>query len=133
MNYKDNFARGNASLGKLRLKIEEKLADETPDNLTSKLTVEELQDLDKILQISDFMLCKYADKKEMRDILKHYTSIITDTVNAITHLDDDVAELLLSAKSSICRIEDIHASVSEKSDLEKHCSDTKPEKMVELI
>ena len=45
-----------------------------------KLTLDELQDLDKIAGIADFMLTKYADKKEMYSILKHFTPIITETM-----------------------------------------------------
>jgi hypothetical protein len=39
--------------------------------------------LDKIVGLADFMMCKYADKKEMRSILKHFTSIINDTANSL--------------------------------------------------
>ena len=47
------------------------------------------------------MLCKYADKKEMRSILKHLYDIISDSAKSLDEIDDEVSELILEAEDSI--------------------------------
>ena len=84
-----------------------------------KLSLEELQDLDKIVRIADFMLFKYEDKKETRSLLKNFVSIIRDSAESIEEIDDEVSELIISAEDSINKIKEIHTNVSEKYDLEK--------------
>ena len=89
-----------------------------------KLSLEELQDLGKIVRIADFMLFKYEDKKETSSLLKNFVSIIRDSAESIEEIDDEVSELIISAEDSINKLKEIHTDVSEKYDLEK--SDTKP-------
>ena len=84
-----------------------------------KLSLEELQDLDKIVRIADFMLFKYEDKKETSSLLKNFVSIIRDSAESIEEIDDEVSELIISAEDSINKIKEIHTNVSEKYDLEK--------------
>lgn len=84
-----------------------------------KLSLEELQDLSKIVHLADFMLFKYEDKKETRSLLKHFVSIIRDSAESIEEIDDEVSELIISAEDSINKIKEIHTNVSEKYDLEK--------------
>jgi len=84
-----------------------------------KLSLEELQDLSKIVRLADFMLFKYEDKKETRSLLKHFVSIIRDSAESIEEIDDEVSELIISAEDSINKIKEIHTTVSEKYDFEK--------------
>jgi len=84
-----------------------------------KLSLEELQDLSKIVRLADFMLFKYEDKKETRSLLKHFVSIIRDSAESIEEIDDEVSELIISAEDSINKIKEIHTNVSENYDLEK--------------
>ncbi len=84
-----------------------------------KLSLEELQDLDKIVRIADFMLFKYEDKKETSSLLKNFVSIIRDSAESIEEIDDEVSELIISAEDSINKLKEIHTDVSEKYDLEK--------------
>ena len=88
-----------------------------------KLSLEELQDLDKIVRIADFMLFKYEDKKETCSLLKNFVSIIRDSAESIEEIDDEVSELIISAEDSINKLKEIHTDVSEKYDLKN--SDTK--------
>ncbi len=87
---KRNFSKDIDRIRALSSKIDKKLSEAklSDDDKIDKLTLEELQDLNKIVGIADFMLCKYADKKEMRSILKHFVSIISDTANSLETLDD---------------------------------------------
>ncbi len=120
LNSKRNFSKDIERIRALSLKIDKKLSEAKPsDDKIDKLTLEELQDLNKIVGIADFMLCKYADKKEMRSILKHFVSIISDTANSLENLDDEISELIISAEDSINKVKDMHVHISEKSDFKK--------------
>ena len=102
-------------------KIDKKLSqsDSSIDSKIDKLTVEELQDLRKIVNIADFMLYKYEDKKETRAILEDFVSIIRGSADSIDAIDDEVSELIISAKDSIGKVKVIHSNISEKYDFEK--------------
>ncbi|MDH3192550.1 MAG: hypothetical protein OEM18_07685 [Nitrosopumilus sp.] len=101
-------------------KIDHKLSKSkiTDDSKLEKLTFEELQDLNKILGLTNFLLCKYEEKKETRSILQYFVSIITESTQAIQGLDDDISELIISAEDSINKIKDMHVHISEKSNLD---------------
>jgi len=125
LNSKRNFSKDIERIRTISSKIDKKLSETKPsnDNKIDKLTLEELQDLNKIVGIADFMLCKYDDKKEMRSILKHFVSIISDTANSLEDLDDEISELIISAEDSINKVKDMHAHISEKSDFKKRYHD----------
>jgi len=125
LNSKRNFSKDIDRIRALSSKIDKKLSEAklSDDDKIGKLTLEELQDLNKIVGIADFMLCKYADKKEMRSILKHFVSIISDTANSLENLDDELSELIISAEDSINKVKDMHTHISEKSDFKKKYHD----------
>ena len=125
LNSKRNFSKDIERIRTLSSKIDKKLSEiKSSDNdKIDKLTFEELQDLNKIVGIADFMLCKYADKKEIHSILKHFVSIISDTANSLENLDDELSELIISAEDSINKVKDMHVYISEKSDLKKKYRD----------
>ena len=125
LNSKRNFSKDIERIRVLSSKIDKKLSEAKPsnDNKIDKLTLEELQDLNKIVGIADFMLCKYEDKKEIRSILKHFVSIISDTASSLENLDDEISELIISAEDSINKVKDMHVHISEKSDFKKRYHD----------
>ena len=125
LNSKRNFSKDIERIRALSSKIDKKISEAKPsdDDKIGKLTLEELQDLNKIVGIADFMLCKYADKKEMHSILKHFVSIISDTANSLENLDDELSELIISAEDSINKVKDMHTHISEKSDFKKKYHD----------
>jgi len=125
LNPKRDFSKDIARIKSISLKIDKKLSEVKPsdDSKIDKLSLEELQDLDKIVGIADFMMCKYSDKKEMRSILKHFTAIIHDTASSLDDLDDEVSELIMSAEDSINKVKDMHTHISEKSDFKKKYHD----------
>jgi hypothetical protein len=125
LNSKRNFSKDIERIRTISSKIDKKLSEAKPsdDNKIDKLTLEELQDLNKIVGIADFMLCKYDDKKEMHSILKHFVSIISDTANSLDNLDDEISELIISAEDSINKVKDMHTHISEKSDFKKRYHD----------
>ena len=120
LNSKRNFSKDIERIRALSSKIDKKLSEaKSSDDKIDKLTLEELQDLNKIVAIADFMLCKYDDKKDMRSILKHFVSIISDTANSLENLDDEISELIISAEDSINKVKEMHTHISEKSDFKK--------------
>ena len=125
LNSKRNFSKDIERIRTLSSKIDKKISDAKPsdDDKIDKLTLEELQDLNKIVGIADFMLCKYADNKDMRSILKHFVSIISETANSLDNLDDEISELIISAEDSINKVKDMHTNISEKSDFKERYHD----------
>ena len=125
LNSKHNFLKDIERIRSISSIIDKKLSDvkSSDADKIDKLTLDELQDLDKIVGIADFMLCKYADKKEMRSILEYFTSIITDTANSMDNLDDEISELILSAEDSINKVKDLHARIDNESDFKKNYCD----------
>ena len=121
LNQKRDFSKDIERIKSISSIIDKKLSEVKPseDSKIDKLTLEELQDLDKIVGIANFMMCKYADKKEMRSILKHFTSIIYETAGSLENLDDEVSELIISAEDSINKVKDMHTHISDKSDFKK--------------
>jgi len=125
LNQKRDFSKDIERIKSISSIIDKKLSEVKPseDSKIDKLTLEELQDLDKIVGIANFMMCKYADKKEMRSILKHFTSIIDETASSLEDLDDEVSELIISAEDSINKVKDMHTHISDKSDFKKRYLD----------
>ena len=118
---KRNFSKDLERIRSISSKIEKKLSEVKPsdEDKIDKLSLEELQDLNKIVGIADFMLCKYAEKKEMSSILKDFVSVISDTADSLDDLDDEVSELIISAEDSINKVKDMHAHISDESDFKK--------------
>nr|WP_237087603.1 hypothetical protein [Nitrosopumilus piranensis] len=125
LNSKRDFLKDLERIKSLSSKLDKKISEvkSSDDKNIEKLTLEELQDLDKIVGIADFMLVKYADKKEMRSILKYFVSVISEAAGSIEDLDDEISELIMSAEDSISKVKGIHVDISEKSDFKKKYRD----------
>jgi hypothetical protein len=120
INPKHGFAKDIGHIKSLSAKIEQKLSASTvPDVKIDKLSLEELQDINKIVGLANFMLFKYEDKKETRLILQHFVSIIMESIKSIECIDDEISELILSAEDSINKVKNMHSKISGKYDLEK--------------
>lgn len=117
LNPKADLPKDISNIRSISVKIEKKLS--TSDVKIDKLTLEELQDINKIVGLANFMLCKYEDKKETRLILQHFVSIIGESAQSMENVDDDISELILSAEDSINKVKNMHSKISEKSDLKK--------------
>ena len=121
-----NFSKDLDFVRNVSEKIDKKLSDQKASNLKiDKLTVEELQDLNKLVNLAEFLLCKYEDKKETKAILEQFVSIIQNSSKSIEEVDDEVSELIISAEDSLNRVKAIHTKISEKYDFEN--SDAKEE------
>lgn len=130
LNPKRNHSNEMSRIQALTSKIDKRLSaikassssSSSDDTKIESLTFEELQDLDKIVGIANFMLCKYSDKKNMHSILKHFNLIISETADSLGDLDDEISELIMSAEDSINKVKDVHGRISDKSDFKQQYS-----------
>jgi hypothetical protein len=124
-----NFSKDIEFVRNVSEKIDKKLSnsDTSINPKIDKMSVEELQDLNKIVSLADFMLCKYEDKKETRSILEHFVTIIRESAESVEEIDDEVSELIISAEDSINKVKEIHTNISEKYDFEKSKAKTPEE------
>jgi hypothetical protein len=72
---------------------------------------QELNDFYKILQICEFILEKYKDKKELSQNLKKFVSIIDSTLINLESLDEEINELTVSADFSLKKIQDFKSNL----------------------
>ncbi len=98
--------------------IETKLLNfDKDEQKIDKLSFEELQDLNKLLQIADFILTKYEDKKQVYNLIKDFVEMISNSSNSLDFLDDKISELVVSAQSTISGIKTLQSDVSENFSL----------------
>lgn len=98
--------------------IETKLLNfDKDEQKIDKLSFEELQDLNKLLQIADFILTKYEDKKQVYNLIKDFVEMISNSSNSLDFLDDKISELVVSAQNTISEIKTLQSDVSENLSL----------------
>jgi len=78
-----------------------------------KLSFEELQDLNELLRLADYILTKHEDKKEVYALLKDFVAMINNSSNSMDLLNDNITELVVSAEGAISRIKNLQTEVSE--------------------
>ena len=79
----------------------------------NQLDVDELNDLNKLLQIADYILCSYEEKKELHYILKKFVDVINESIFSIENIDDKTNELIISADSTISKIKNHQVSMNK--------------------
>ena len=128
-NIKKNFEKIKKISSLVEKKLEER--NHKNDKRIEKLTTEQLQDLNEILRITDFILTKHEAKKEFRSLLKEFVDIINKSAGSVEILDDEIGELIISAESTITRIKDLQGMVSKNYDFESNSSkdETKSDKV----
>lgn len=77
------------------------------------MNIDELNDLNKLLQIADYILCSYEEKKDLHSILKKFVGIINESIYSIEKIDDKTNELIISADSTITKIKDHQTSMNK--------------------
>ena len=78
-----------------------------------KLSIEELQDLNELLRLADYILTKHEDKKDVYALLKDFVAMINNSSNSMDLLNDKIVELVVSAEAAISRIKNLQTDVSE--------------------
>ncbi|MFQ6025276.1 MAG: hypothetical protein ACE5JT_02025 [Nitrosopumilaceae archaeon] len=99
----------------LSSKIEKKLngSSEKDEKILDELSVGELKDLDSVLMVADHLLCKYEDKKEIRTVLKEFLDILTYAANSVDSLNEELADLVISAEIALNQIKSVHDDVTQ--------------------
>lgn len=80
-----------------------------------ELTFEELEDLNKVLQIAHYLLIKHESKKQIHSIMKEIVDIISNSSSSLSMLDDDIDEMSYSANSNLDVIKETQAKMYEKT------------------
>jgi len=101
--------RGKTDLGEIR--NFSKLVNKRLEELNKKnelkinqLNIDELNDFNKLLQISDYILCLHEEKKDLYSILKNFVDIINESIDSIEIVDDQTNELIIEADSTINKL-----------------------------
>ncbi len=105
-------------LGKIRQisgLVRKKILDSNPDYTSKidKLTREELEDIDGVLALAEQLLIKYHHKKEAYALLKEFADMIRNWTGSLGEVNEQIQELLISAKSSVLEIETAQTDVSK--------------------
>lgn len=108
MNILKKHAKDLTRIKKVTSLVEARLESEI-----SRLDTEELQDLDKLLQMAGFILCKYEDRRQTHALLAEFVGIIERSAGSLESVNDQIDELALSAEGAILRIKDIQSSMSD--------------------
>jgi hypothetical protein len=116
-----NSSKDLELIQKISEKIDSKIAKSSKslDSKIDKLSIEELQDLRKIVSLADFLLYKYEDKKDTKEILEYFVSIIHASAESLEEVDDEVSELIISSEASIQKIKELHVNIDKKYDFGK--------------
>ena len=80
------------------------------------LEPEELYNYQKIMQICEFILVKYENKKSLHENLKKLVNVLDTTMMSIESLDDEINELSISADLSINRLNDFKSNLIKSPD-----------------
>jgi hypothetical protein len=99
------------------------------ENLSST----ELQDLHEILRITDYILTKHESNKDFHSILKEFVGIISNSVNSVETLDDEISELVISAESTIGHIKHLQGRVSNDYDFKATRDETQSEELLNKL
>jgi len=99
--------------------VEKKLSqyDKKDENKIKNMTFEQLQDLQQLTSVANFILIKYEDNKEVYSLLKDFVDMIHNSSESVDLLNDKILEMLVSAESAISRIKNLQGDVSENYSL----------------
>lgn len=82
------------------------------------LSQEELEDLDKVLAMTEQILLKYQHKREAYGILKEFSDMIRNWTGSLAEINDEIQELIILAKSSVSEIKTAQNDVSANFSLD---------------
>ena len=68
------------------------------------------------MQICEFTLVKYENKKSLHENLKKLVNVLDTTMMSIESLDDEINELSISADLSINRLKDFKSNLIKSPD-----------------
>ena len=115
MNFENShFERDLSKVRHISGLVRKKILETNP-NYESKinhLTKEELEDFDSILALAEQILLKHHGKKEAYSLLSEFVDMMKNWTVSIGEVNDQIQELIISAKSSVSEIELAKTEVS---------------------
>lgn len=125
MNFEStSFERDLGKVRHLSGLVKKKILETNPnyDSKINKLTKDELEDLDSILALAEQIILKHHAKKEAYALLQEFVDMMKNWSVSIGEVNDQIQELLISAKSSVSEIETAKIEVSNNLSFggEKH-------------
>lgn len=115
-----NFLKDFKKIEKFSSLVEKRLLTFDNDKQRiEKLSFEELQDLNELLRLADYILTKHEDKKEVYALLKDFVAMINNSSNSMDLLNDKITELVVSAEAAISRIKNLQTDISENYSLKR--------------
>jgi hypothetical protein len=115
MNFEStHFERDLGKVKQLSGLVRKKILDSNPnyESKINKLSKDELEDLDSILALAEQVILKHHAKKEAYDLLREFVDMMKNWSVSIGEVNDQIQELLISAKSSVSEIENAKSDVS---------------------
>ena len=115
MNFEStHFERDLGKVKQLSGLVRKKILDSNPnyESKINKLSKDELEDLDSILALAEQVILKHHSKKETYDLLREFVDMMKNWSVSIGEVNDQIQELLISAKSSVSEIENAKSDVS---------------------
>jgi hypothetical protein len=115
MNFEStHFERDLGKVKQLSGLVRKKILDSNPnyESKINKLSKDELEDLDSILALAEQVILKHHSKKEAYDLLREFVDMMKNWSVSIGEVNDQIQELLISAKSSVTEIENAKSDVS---------------------
>lgn len=115
MNFEStSFERDLGKVRTLSGLVRKKILESNPnyERKIDNLTQEELEDFDGILALAEQLVLKYHHKKEAYLLLKEFSDMMKNWTISIGEVNDQIQELLISAKSSVSEIESAQNDVS---------------------
>ncbi|MBM3905703.1 MAG: hypothetical protein FJ354_03335 [Thaumarchaeota archaeon] len=115
MNFEStNFERDLGKVKQLSDLVRKKILESNPnyESKINKLSKDELEDLDSILALAEQIILKHHGKKEAYALLREFVDMMKNWSVSIGEVNDQIQELLISAKSSVSEIESAKSDVS---------------------
>jgi hypothetical protein len=122
MNFEStSFERDLGKVRTLSGLVRKKILESNPnyERKIDNLTQEELEDFDSILALAEQLVLKYHHKKESYLLLKEFSDMMKNWTMSIGEVNDQIQELLISAKSSVSEIESAQNDVSNNLSFDK--------------
>jgi hypothetical protein len=94
--------------------VKKKILESNPDyeKKLDRLTKEEIEDLDKILGMTEQILLKHQHKKEAYVLLKEFSDLLKNWTSSLSEINDQIQVMLISAQSSVSEIKNAQNDVS---------------------
>jgi CRISPR/Cas system CMR subunit Cmr4 (Cas7 group RAMP superfamily) len=109
-----HFERDLGRVKQLSGLVRKKILEANPnyESKINKLSKDDLEDLDSILALAEQIILKHHGKKEAYELLREFVDMMKNWSVSIEEVNDQIQELLISAKSSVSEIENAKSNVS---------------------